>query len=54
MNQLKMLLTRNSQTLSLILKGIIILIIIGLNFYLLNKVISGSETPKIIEKNLRI
>lgn len=46
--------TRNSQNQTLILKGIIILIIIALNLYLLNKVISGSESPNIIEKNLRI
>lgn len=49
-----MLLTRNPQIPSYILKGIILLILIGLNFYLLNKVISGSEPQKIIEKNIRI
>jgi hypothetical protein len=47
-------LIRNSQNQTLILKGLILLIIIALNFYLLNKVISGSEAPNIIEKNLRI
>lgn len=49
-----MLSTRNLQIPSYILKGVILLIIIGLNFYLLNKVISGSEPQKIIEKNIRI
>jgi hypothetical protein len=51
MNFSKKIFLKNQQ---LIIVSIIIFAIACLNFYLLNKVISGSETPKIIEKNLRI
>ncbi len=42
---------KNQQT---IIVGVIILILISLNFYLLNKVISRSETQRSLEKNIRI
>jgi len=37
-----------------ILIGLIILIVISLNFFLLNKVIGHSNTPTTFEKNLRL
>lgn len=44
----------NTKKLQLIIVGVIILILISLNFYLLNKVISSSETQRSLEKNIRI
>jgi hypothetical protein len=37
-----------------IIIGVILLILISLNFYLLNKVIPNSEMQRSIEKNIRI
>ncbi len=37
-----------------IIAGVIILILVSLNFYLLNKVISSSKIQKSPEKNIRI
>lgn len=37
-----------------IIIGVILLILISLNFYLLNKVISSSEMERSLEKNIRI
>ena len=51
-----MLLTKkiSNKIIQLISIGIIILIVVSLNFYMLNKVIGNSNTPTYFEKNIKM
>lgn len=44
----------NQKNYQLIIVGLIIFMVFCLNLFLLNKVIPGSETQRIIEKSMRI
>lgn len=44
----------NPNTHKMILIGLIIAMIFGLNLFLMNKVISGHETERSLEKNIKI